>query len=189
MTSSETPNGSGSAIFEAAKKLMEAVTGKDEHAPADPKAMAKIIAEKKAAARKITEGLEKTPEKTEQELKNIPAESTNLKEAKARLEVAKATPQAKNVAWLVDSVGDLQHNANAIAFVARIAEAPVELQEDPHYLLAEGAKLFWSTPWAELMRCYGVSTSEWKCFARKIQILLFQKTRFAMHLIPLIGKV
>lgn len=135
----------------AAVKIVEKMVGTDsQNQPEMTIEAVRKIEKEKAEARKITEALENNPQKTEADLKRHPKEHLSIKEANKVLDKAKNAGQAKNVAWLTTEVGVLQHNPDAITFVAKMAEAPPQLQEDPHYLLAEGAKLYWSTPWAEL---------------------------------------
>ncbi len=146
----ESKEGLGKAI-EATVQVVKAAVGIEGNDQSQTTiAAVRKIEKEKAEARKITEGLETNPSKTEAELQKKPKEHVSIKEANVLLEKATSAPQAKNVTWLISEVGDVHHNPDAIAFVARIAEAPTQLQDDPHYLLAEGAKLFWSTPWGEL---------------------------------------
>ena len=60
------------------------------------------------------------------------------------------TTQSQHVRWLVSDMSEVNENTSVMITVSRIAEAPYELQTDPHFLLSEGAKLYYSTDWASL---------------------------------------
>ena len=132
---------------EAVKKIVEAVVKEN---PQTASGTAANVPQEKKNARAITSRM--TPDKIsdlEAELRGIPKEQpVSMAEATQRL--SSALSGAKDIKWLAGSTDDFQHNPDAAVFAARIAGAGLELQKDPHYLLAEGAKFFWSTKWAEL---------------------------------------
>jgi|GEM_PF-4881664 len=127
-------------ILDAAKAAAE---GSPTPTSTDP------IDVQKAEARKLTLEIQLDPEKARMRMQVAPKETIDVTEGKAR--VAKAITKAgSEVSWLIASPSELNYNTQAMSTVARIADVPTALRDDPHYLLSEGAKLFWSTNWEEL---------------------------------------
>ena len=129
------------------EQALRSLSGKKEEGASSQTSIAKV----KAESREITNGLQDNATETETKLKALPKEQITMPEAKQNLSEAAATTRGREVMKLLQiSESDLIHSPNAAALVARIAAAPQELQNDPHYLMAEGAKLFWSTQWASI---------------------------------------
>jgi len=105
---------------------------------------------KKAEARRLTQEMKLDPEKAHMRLQVAPKEAIDVTEGKTRMAAAITKAGGAEVSWLINSPTELNYNTQAMATVARIADAPVALRDDPHFLLSEGAKLFWSTDWSSL---------------------------------------
>lgn len=103
-------------------------------------------------AQKNTKEMQNNPHSAEARMRELNKEHVSQDTAKEHMQSAYISPYAKEVPWLVSSPTEFQYNPDAMMTVSRIASQPPELQNDPHYLLSEGAKLFWSTDWSGLSK-------------------------------------
>jgi len=134
----------------AAARLMKDIL--PEAAPTPPNSLksATSVEKIKQEARKNTAEMKNDSSQAQARMERTTKEVMPITVAKEHLQTAFASPHAKEASWLVTSPTEFQYNADAIQFVSNIAAAPLELQNDPHYLLSEGARLFWSTNWDSL---------------------------------------
>ncbi len=130
-------------IIKASTEVIKRITETKPTASPE-KSQTNILEEKKIEARRKVNELEKDPEHTKAQIQKTKKEPPNTKEAQAALSRHMGSADGGELSWLAKSATEFQ-NEEVLDTVSRIAEAPPELRNDAHFLLAEGTRLHWLT--------------------------------------------